>query len=122
MAKLHRQTGKPHDLDWDGARTKEYASASAEGVQGKVIIGPQDGTPNYYLRYFHVEPGGHTALDRHGHDHGVYILHGQAEALLGEEKVLMGPQDVVYIPGDEVHQFHAIGPEPLGFLCIVPPH
>jgi quercetin dioxygenase-like cupin family protein len=122
MAKLHRHIGKPQNLDWEGVQTKEYASTSAWGVEGKVIIGPHDGKPNYYLRYFRVEPGGYTSLDRHEHDHGVYIIHGRAEVLLGAETVVMGPHDVVYIPGNEEHQFRAVGPEPLGFLCIIPPH
>lgn len=122
MAKLHRQIGKPQNLDWEGVQIKEYASTSARGVEGKVIIGPQDGEPNYYLRYFRVEPGGYTSLDRHEHDHGVYVIHGRAEVLLGEKTVEIGPHDIVYIPGNEVHQFRVTGPEPLGFLCIVPPH
>ena len=28
--------------------------------------------------------------------------------------------DVVYIPGNEMHQFFAAGDEPFGFLCVVP--
>lgn len=30
------------------------------------------------------------------------------------------PGDVVYISGNEVHQFFTLGTQPLGFLCIVP--
>jgi mannose-6-phosphate isomerase-like protein (cupin superfamily) len=42
--------------------------------------------------------------------------------LLGDETVDLNPQDIIYVPGDVVHQFRSIGSEPLGFLCIVPPH
>lgn len=122
MADVHRQIGHPLALDWEGSRPKEYDAPDAEGVEGRVIIGPQDGRPSYYIRYFRVEPGGQTALDQHEHDHGVFIIHGRAEVQLGDEIVGMKPQDVVYIPGNETHQFRAVGADPLGFLCVVPPH
>ena len=46
------------------------------------------------MRYFAAQPGGHTSLDQHAHDHGVYVLHGRARLRLGDE--------------------------PFGFLCVVP--
>lgn len=121
MGSVHRQIGQMAALNWDGATKKEYEASDAHGVEGQVIIGPHDGEPNYFVRYFRVETGGQTSLDQHEHDHGVYIIHGKAEVLLGEETVEVGPQDIVYVPGNEIHQFRSIGDEPLGFLCIVPP-
>ena len=121
MGKVHRYIGQPLNMDWEEVRIKEYGASDAKGVEGKVIIGPHDGDPNYYVRYFRVEPGGQTSLDTHKHDHGVYVIHGRAEVLLGKETVEIGPHDIVYIPGDELHQFRAKGPDPLGFLCIIPP-
>ncbi|NIS83560.1 MAG: cupin domain-containing protein [Anaerolineales bacterium] len=122
MGSVHRQVGKGFSLAWDGAHPKVYEASDAHGVEGQVIIGPHDGDPNYFVRYFRVEPGGQTSLDQHEHDHGVYILHGRAEVLLGDETVELEPQDIVYVSGHEIHQFKAIGSDPLGFLCIVPPH
>ena len=122
MGHVHRQIGEPLALDWEGILPKTYEADDVTGVEAKVIIGPQDGNPNYYVRYFRVEPGGQTSLDQHEHDHGVFILHGRTEVLLGEETFQLEPQDIVYVPGMEVHQFRAVGPEPLGFLCIVPRH
>jgi quercetin dioxygenase-like cupin family protein len=120
MGSVHRQIGEPFSLDWENVRPKEYNIPDVKGVTGKIIIGPQDGKPNYFIRYFRVEPGGNTSLDQHEHDHGVYIIHGRAEVLLGDETVEVEPQDIVYIPGNEIHQFRVIGEEPLGFLCVVP--
>ena len=59
-------------------------------------------------------------MERHPHDHGVFILRGRARVRLGSEEVEVGPRDVVYVPGNELHQFQAIGDEPLGFLCVIP--
>jgi mannose-6-phosphate isomerase-like protein (cupin superfamily) len=122
MGNVYKQIGADFALKWDGAHHMVYNASDAHDVEGDVIIGPYDGDPNYYVRYFRVESGGQTSLDQHEHDHGVYIIHGRAEVLMGNEIVEIGPHDIVYIPGNEVHQFRSIGSEPLGFLCIVPPH
>ena len=60
------------------------------------------------------------ALDQHAHDHGVYVLHGCARLRLGDDEYELNAGDIVYIPGNEVHQFFTSGNEPFGFLCIVP--
>ena len=73
------------------------------------------------MRYFRVPPGGRTALERHAHDHGVVIQTGRARVTLGEEVHELGPGDVVYVAGGELHCFEALGAEPLGFICVAPP-
>jgi quercetin dioxygenase-like cupin family protein len=120
MGIVHRFKGRDGALDWEGATEKHYASDGIQGVTAKVLVGPAEGAPNFRIRYFRVAPGGHTLLDQHAHEHGVFILHGRAAVRLGEREVEVGPRDVVYVPGDAVHQFRALGDEPLGFLCVVP--
>ncbi|HID88877.1 MAG TPA: cupin domain-containing protein [Anaerolineae bacterium] len=120
MGIIHRFAGSGEWWDWDGVPEKEVADPDTEGVTGKVLIGPQDGAPHFRIRYFRIEPGGHSRLDQHPHDHGVYVLHGHGLVRMGDEEVEVGPGDVVYIPGNERHQFRAVGDEPLGFLCVVP--
>ena len=73
------------------------------------------------MRYFRVPPGGRTALERHAHDHGVVIERGRARVTLGDEQHELGPGDVVYVGGDELHCFEALGDEALGFICVAPP-
>ncbi len=73
------------------------------------------------MRYFEITSGGQSSLDRHEHDHGVYILKGRARVLLGEDVHDVGPGDVVYIAPYEQHQFVCIGEDTLGFLCVIPP-
>ena len=52
---------------------------------------------------------------------GVVIQNGRARVTLGDEVHEVGPGDVVYVSGDELHCFEAIGDEPLGFICVIPP-
>lgn len=120
MGTVHRFVGLDDTFDWGGVPEKVMDKSGAVGVMGRVLVGPDDGAPNFSIRYFLVEPGGHSPLERHPHDHGVFILHGRAQVRLGAEEVEVGPRDVVYVPGNELHQFQAVGDEPLGFLCVVP--
>ncbi len=71
------------------------------------------------LRYFEVEPGGHSTLEKHDHVHNVMILRGKGEAFVGSEVRAVSAFDLVYIPSMTWHQFRANAGETLGFLCLV---
>lgn len=122
MAVLHRQMPGPEGLRWEGVPISAYGpdNSTALYASRQILIGQAEAAPHFHLRYFRVEPGGHTSLDQHAHDHGVYVLHGHAQVRLGDHTTDLQPGDVLYIGGDEVHQFHTAGAEPFGFLCVVP--
>lgn len=110
------------EMRWQDVPVRAYGpeNSAADRATRQILIGLDEQSPHFHLRYFAVQPGGHTSLDRHAHDHGVYVMHGRARLLLGAEQYEISVGDVVYIAGDEVHQFVAEGEEPFGFLCIVP--
>jgi quercetin dioxygenase-like cupin family protein len=114
MGSVHRR--RP-DGSWDGVQPQGYEH---DGVEKHELIGPADGAGSYRVRHFRVEAGARTALERHPHDHGVVIQSGRALVTLGDERHELGPGDVVYVGGDELHCFEALGDEPLGFICVVP--
>jgi S-methyl-1-thioxylulose 5-phosphate methylthiotransferase len=116
MGAVHRR--RP-DGSWEGVAPQPYGDA--EGMERHELIGEADGAPHYRVRYFHVPAGERTTLERHAHDHGVVIEHGRARVTLGDAVHELGPGDVVYVGGDELHSFEAIGGEPLGFICVAPP-
>jgi mannose-6-phosphate isomerase-like protein (cupin superfamily) len=70
-------------------------------------------------RYFEIQPGGHSTLERHEHAHWVLILRGQGHVLLGDQLIKINPYDTLTIPPMTWHQFQPIGAEPFGFLCVV---
>jgi len=118
MGVVHRYRG---EFDWEGVSPSHYpAEKEMRGVSVRWLIGPAEGTSNFALRYFEIEPGGWSSLDRHAYDHGVVILRGCGQVLLGEEEHYIAKCDVVYIPPHEAHQFRNAGDEPLGFLCVIP--
>jgi quercetin dioxygenase-like cupin family protein len=120
MGVIHRNAGGAH-FAWPEVPIQRYEGGNADRAIKQVLIGRAEGAPSFNLRYFCVEPGGHSSLDRHAHDHGVVVLHGCADLLLGEAHQTVGPGDVIYIAPGEIHQFRTVGGEPFGFLCVVPP-
>lgn len=91
----------------------------AHGASMAMMVGREDGAPNFALRQFRVEAGGHTPRHSHDYEHEVVILEGGGTVLLEGEERPIGPGDVLLVPPDEEHQFKASG-EGLRFLCLVP--
>jgi quercetin dioxygenase-like cupin family protein len=123
MGIIHRQgTIEDGELRWHDVPVRAYGpeNSGADSATRQILIGADENSPNFNVRYFAVQPGGHTSLDRHAHEHGVYILHGRARLRLEDQEYELNTGDVVYIPGNEVHQFFASGQVPFGFLCVVP--
>ena len=123
MGIIHRQgTIENGELRWHDVPVQAYGpeNSGADKATRQILIGKDENSPNFHMRYFAVQPGGHTSLDQHAHEHGVYILHGRARLRLENNEHELNAGDVVYIPGNEVHQFFASGQEPFGFLCVVP--
>jgi quercetin dioxygenase-like cupin family protein len=116
MGSVHRR--RP-DGSWEGVAPQAYDRPELAGVEKHELIGPGDGAAGYRVRYFRVPAGGRTALERHPHSHGVVIEHGRARVTLGEDAHELGPGDAVYVAGDELHCFEALGAEPLGFICVI---
>ncbi|HEY6284167.1 MAG TPA: cupin domain-containing protein [Ktedonobacteraceae bacterium] len=123
MGIIHRRgTIENGELRWHDVQVRAYGpeNSGADNATRQILIGQEENSPNFHVRYFAVQPGGHTSLDQHAHEHGVYILHGRARLRLENDEYELNTGDVVYIPGNEVHQFFASGQEPFGFLCVVP--
>ena len=79
-----------------------------------------EGAPNFAMRRFTIAPGGTIPLHDHPWEHEIYILSGKATAYNDKEKKVVGPGDVLFIPGDEPHGYDNDGEEDLVFICMVP--
>jgi mannose-6-phosphate isomerase-like protein (cupin superfamily) len=96
---------------------KEEGSAPFKSVSRQVLFHAPE--LRCELRYFEVAPGGWSTLERHQHVHGVVILRGEADVLVGSEVRPVRTFDLVHIPAMTWHQFRTRGAEPMGFLCMV---
>lgn len=96
------------------------AMAGAEKVTIRWLLGKGSPAPNFWLRLFEVQPGGHSPYHSHPYEHEVFVLEGQGRinAPGGARPVSAGSFALVE-PGEE-HQFENTGDGPLKFLCLVP--
>lgn len=104
---------------WEDTPVLEYKTQGShfQGVTRQYLFsGPEIG---FEWRYFEVEPGGYSSLERHEHVHAVMIVRGRGRVLLANTVHPIDTYDLVYVPPLTWHQFQPDGDEPLGFLCIV---
>lgn len=119
--KYHRAFRATLDgLRWEGVEHKPYKEderALFADISRQTLFSRPDLAGE--LRYFEVAAGGYSTLERHEHVHAVLILRGLGRALVGNQVLELGQNDLVTVPPMTWHQFRARLDQPLGFLCMV---
>src|ERR1700761_2405769 len=108
------------DFRWDGVAHQPYkqeGSAPFKDISRQVLF--HEEALGCELRYFEMDAGGYSTLERHEHAHAVMILRGRGECMVGDEVRDVKPFDLITIPGWTWHQFRANAGESFGFLCMV---
>lgn len=105
-------------------RVREYkiTKEGANKVKVKYLLHKGVGAKRLQLRLFTIDVGGYTPLEKHAHEHEVFMLRGRALVLGGDKGVVVKPGDVLFIPSSEKHQFKNVGDEPVEFLCTKETH
>ena len=101
----------------------EQADVMMEGAAGcrvRWLVGSADKAPNFAMREFELEPGGHTPRHFHPYEHEIYVLEGEGAILDGDHEKPLRPGDVVLVNPDDVHQFRNTGATPFKMLCLIP--
>ncbi|MDO8664982.1 MAG: cupin domain-containing protein [Gemmatimonadales bacterium] len=96
--------------------TKVAAGAATE-VQ--VLVGPEQGAPNFALRRFTMGAGGGMPLHTNLVEHEQYVLRGRARITIGDTVHEVGPDHTLYIPAGVPHSYEVVE-GPFEFLCVVP--
>ncbi len=105
---------------WDGVEHRPYKEADSapfKAISRQTLF--SDPRLLGELRYFEIEPGGFSTLERHEHMHAVMVLRGEGRCLVGAEVHALRLHDLVTIAPWTWHQFRADERAPLGFLCLV---
>jgi quercetin dioxygenase-like cupin family protein len=110
MKRIHYTEITPRLFDGD----------TVKGVQGRVLIGKEDGAENFCMRIFSVDPGGFSPKHSHGWEHEIFVHSGHGAALSGDEWLPVSAGTALFIPGDREHQLKNTGDTPLVFVCLIP--
>ncbi len=101
--------------------TPGSAVERSRGATIQVLIGPDEGAPNFITRRFTLEPGG--SIPAHRHDvieHEQVMLEGEMVLGLDDQEVVVKAGDCVFIPAGVAHWYENRGEVPVRFLCVVP--
>ncbi len=100
-------------------KVREYkiTEEGAHKVKVKYLLHKGVGAKRVQLRLFTIDVEGHTPLEKHAHEHEVFVLKGKVLVRGGDKEVVLGPRNVIYIPSYEEHELKNIGNEPVEFLC-----
>jgi quercetin dioxygenase-like cupin family protein len=81
----------------------------ASGCRVRWLIGEGENAPNFAMREFEVQPGGHTPKHFHDYEHEVYVLAGKGTIVDGDQEKPLAAGDVVFVSPNDVHQFKNTG-------------
>ena len=101
----------------DEIERKTVAAGTATETQ--VLLGPEDGAPNFAMRRFTMGKGGGMPRHTNTVEHEQYVLRGRARVGIGDQVHEVGPDHVLYIPAGVPH-FYEVIEEPFEFVCMVP--
>ena len=93
--------------------------AAGKATEIQVLIGADDGAPNFALRRFTMGEGGGMPLHTNLVEHEQYVLSGKARMRVGDEEHVVSSGNTLYIPAGMPHSYTVLE-APFSFLCIVP--
>lgn len=98
--------------------------SAADGLQKGVLLGPDQGAPNFHLRRFTLEAGATVPRHTNAVEHEQYVLEGEYVVGLQEggtdTEYEVKPGDSLLIPAGTVHWYRNTGDDQAAFLCAVP--
>ncbi len=96
------------DFRWEAVAHQPYkqdGSAPFKDISRQVLF--HEDALACELRYFEMDAGGYSTLERHEHAHAVMILRGEGDAWLVQRCGRSKQFDLVSIPAWQWHQFRA---------------
>lgn len=112
---------KNKNFEWESAERKVYKTDTDNfrDIHRYSLLGEAEKDLNFQTRYFEIQPGGYSSLEKHRHPHSVIIIRGKGSVILDNQLTDVQLHDVVYVSPETIHQFHADKDEILGFICVV---
>ena len=101
-------------------KAESVAMQGVAGVSMKLLFGRRHGAPNFAMRHFTLEAGGHTAHHQHDYEHEVFVLAGEGQVEADGTFRELKQGDAVLISPGITHQFVNTSNDKLEFICVVP--
>jgi ribulose-bisphosphate carboxylase large chain len=107
--------------EWERTKRLPYKTEGThfQGITRTELYMPEYGEAGFDVRYFEIEQGGFSSLEKHRHVHLVIGARGLGELRIADTCYSISPNDIVFIPQNTPHQLHNHGPDAFGFYCIV---
>lgn len=100
---------------------KTVEMEGARDVTMKILIGQNEGSGNIIMRYFKIQPGGHTPFHNHPYEHVIKVEKGKGVAVdAGKKEHEISAGQSLFVEPDEKHQFKNTSGEILELVCIIP--
>lgn len=97
---------------------------AGEGMSKSVLIGPEQGAPNFAMRRFELASGARVPKHTNEVEHEQYVLSGEYTVGFredGEEnEYIVSQGDSMLIPAGVVHWYRNEGDDTGEFICVVP--
>ena len=93
--------------------------SGARDTSMAILIGPQDGAPNFVMRRIVMEEAGGMPAHTNAVEHEQYVLRGRARVGIADEIHEVSAHHVLYIPAGTPHWYDVLE-APFEFLCLVP--
>jgi quercetin dioxygenase-like cupin family protein len=102
-------------------KPEKVTAYGSTGTSIQWLWGKDDGVPHFTLRRFKILPNGKIGLHNHPEEHEIFILEGEGVVFndSGYELQVV-PQDVLYVPANELHGYRNTSEKEFVFLCTIP--
>jgi quercetin dioxygenase-like cupin family protein len=93
----------------------------ARGARMAVLIGPEQGAPNFIMRRFILAAGARIPAHRHPTiEHEQVMIRGEMVLGMGDEVRTVRAGDAIYLPAGCAHWYENRTAVEVEFLCVVP--
>lgn len=106
--------------NYNEVSAERVTMSGAENVTIRWLLGKNSQAPNFYLRLFEVQPGGHSPYHTHAMEHEIFILEGLGRINTKGKTIPVSAGSFALVESNEEHQFENSGDAVLKFLCVIP--
>ncbi len=107
-------------VNCEDVSANELALEGAKGADVRLLIGTDDGPPNFIMLMIGLAPGGCTPDHHHEWEEEILVKAGQGKIRTAGGEHALRPGDVLFLDPNMPHQFINTGAEKMEFICVIP--